>query len=318
VAIFRLCRSAVMRTESIGTALAGFVGMPIKSFTSALALILGLGGCVALSDRDQEVGGSGSASSSAMQVRGAVFTTTADGSRVNANIYAAKTDVYLDGGPGPSAPPHAAALAEGDYYFQVTNPNGNDLLSTDDIACRRFHVNASGVIDSVDPGPGCAHEHGIDQDYASLGAITVQLMPYLDTTNPGGEYKVWVTPVAAYDATSTHAHGFVPSASKTDNFKVLMATPPPPPPCCGNGVLETGEACDDGNTTDGDGCSAACAIEPPPPSPCCGNGVLEAGEACDDGNTVDGDGCSATCTLEVGPCGDVADPEIASAVMSPS
>ena len=33
----------------------------------------------------------------------------------------------------------------------------------------------------------------------------------------------------------------------------------------------------------------------------CGDGVLHAGvEACDDGNTVDGDGCNATCQLEPG------------------
>ncbi len=33
-------------------------------------------------------------------------------------------------------------------------------------------------------------------------------------------------------------------------------------------------------------------------TPVCGNSVVEAPEACDDGNTVDGDGCSATCTVE--------------------
>jgi cysteine-rich repeat protein len=32
--------------------------------------------------------------------------------------------------------------------------------------------------------------------------------------------------------------------------------------------------------------------------PICGNGRLEAGEACDDGNRLAGDGCSFTCTLE--------------------
>jgi len=31
----------------------------------------------------------------------------------------------------------------------------------------------------------------------------------------------------------------------------------------------------------------------------CGNGVLRSGEACDDGNSVDGDCCAASCTLEV-------------------
>jgi cysteine-rich repeat protein len=33
----------------------------------------------------------------------------------------------------------------------------------------------------------------------------------------------------------------------------------------------------------------------------CGNGVLDPGEQCDDGNTVDGDGCSASCLSELIP-----------------
>jgi cysteine-rich repeat protein len=36
----------------------------------------------------------------------------------------------------------------------------------------------------------------------------------------------------------------------------------------------------------------------PPIEPVCGNGVKETGEACDDGNSVSGDGCSSTCNLE--------------------
>ena len=39
-----------------------------------------------------------------------------------------------------------------------------------------------------------------------------------------------------------------------------------PTSVCGDGVLEGGERCDDGNRDDGDGCSAACQIEPPPPA----------------------------------------------------
>lgn len=39
-------------------------------------------------------------------------------------------------------------------------------------------------------------------------------------------------------------------------------------PFCGNAVIELGEACDDGNTMDEDGCSALCTVEPPePPEP---------------------------------------------------
>ena len=36
-----------------------------------------------------------------------------------------------------------------------------------------------------------------------------------------------------------------------------------PPAVCGNGTVELGEACDDGNRAAGDGCSATCASEPP-------------------------------------------------------
>ena len=34
---------------------------------------------------------------------------------------------------------------------------------------------------------------------------------------------------------------------------------------CGDGILDSGEECDDGNTVDGDGCDANCAMEAPPP-----------------------------------------------------
>lgn len=33
-------------------------------------------------------------------------------------------------------------------------------------------------------------------------------------------------------------------------------------------------------------------------APVCGNGIVESGEECDDGNTIDGDGCSSTCLIE--------------------
>jgi TonB family protein len=36
---------------------------------------------------------------------------------------------------------------------------------------------------------------------------------------------------------------------------------------CGNGSLEAGEQCDDGNTRDGDGCSSTCRTDPRRPQP---------------------------------------------------
>ena len=44
--------------------------------------------------------------------------------------------------------------------------------------------------------------------------------------------------------------------------------------------------------------------------PCCGDGVIQAGEQCDDGNSRGGDGCSALCQRERGPCPDGAPPYV--------
>jgi cysteine-rich repeat protein len=80
---------------------------------------------------------------------------------------------------------------------------------------------------------------------------------------------------------------------------------------CGNGVVEAGEDCDDGNTNSGDGCSSTCNSESgwncatpdggkSTCTPICGDGVLAGGEVCDDGNTAAGDGCSPDCQVETG------------------
>ena len=74
---------------------------------------------------------------------------------------------------------------------------------------------------------------------------------------------------------------------------------------CGNGSVDVGELCDDGNKTPGDGCSVICQIPAGwsctgSPSVCtmagvCGDGILGATESCDDGNRTAGDGCAANC-----------------------
>jgi len=57
---------------------------------------------------------------------------------------------------------------------------------------------------------------------------------------------------------------------------------------CGNGIKETGEACDDGNQIDGDGCSKNCLSDET-----CGNGIVDAvkEEECDDGDSDNTDNC---------------------------
>lgn len=175
----------------------------------------------------------------AQSLTGAIFTTLSDGSRVNANLYESKCAVYLDGGPGPNAPAHAAGLPDGQYYFQVTDPNGKNLMSTDPATNRQFQV-TNGVIVACTGFGGPVHPVGYDQDHPELGAITIGLAnincpaDYLDSPNGGGVYKVWVTRVEDFVGDpSTVAnscgngcyHGFIPSKSKTDNFKAKAGTP---------------------------------------------------------------------------------------------
>ncbi|MEQ9467020.1 MAG: MopE-related protein [Ekhidna sp.] len=70
---------------------------------------------------------------------------------------------------------------------------------------------------------------------------------------------------------------------------------------CGNGYVDVGEVCDDGNTVSGDGCNATCQSDET-----CGNGIVDDCEDCDDGNTTSFDGCSSICENEEGPEGEVA------------
>lgn len=67
--------------------------------------------------------------------------------------------------------------------------------------------------------------------------------------------------------------------------------PPLGSPLCGNGMTDPGEACDDGDLDDCDGCDSNCTLT------ACGNGILCAPEQCDDGNGTSGDGCETDCTL---------------------
>jgi cysteine-rich repeat protein len=73
-------------------------------------------------------------------------------------------------------------------------------------------------------------------------------------------------------------------------------------PECGNGWVEAGESCDDGNTLPGDGCEPNCSFDYLPE---CGNGILDPNEECDDGaanSDVVPDACRNGCVLSW--CGD--------------
>jgi len=144
---------------------------------------------------------------------GAIYTTNKFGNQVNGNQYSKKTDVYLTGGPAANSGCSSGGLEDGMYYFQVTNPSGSVLLSSDYIEERKVLVSGGivamylGSTHTVKPNGPC-------------GSKLVQLAPYLDTTSNGNEYKVWMTPAEHYDFGGSGFFGFDSNFSKTDNFKV--------------------------------------------------------------------------------------------------
>lgn len=88
-------------------------------------------------------------------------------------------------------------------------------------------------------------------------------------------------------------------------FKIIAG--PPVLPTCGNGVVEAGEECDDGNTIDGDGCDAICGMEAIATGSCCVDlvcVVATAEECLADGGIYGGDDSNCTvnpCVVEAGP-----------------
>ncbi len=145
---------------------------------------------------------------------GAVYTSMGDGAVVNQNLYALKEDVYLNGGPQNL---NGKGLPDGTYYFQVTDPSGGTLLSTDPASCRQLKV-VGGVV--VGATGSCPHANGALNP--TNGTMPVQLIPFNNTPNNGGEYKVHlirqtITTVIASDGVRIN---FESKDSKTDNFKV--------------------------------------------------------------------------------------------------
>lgn len=135
-------------------------------------------------------------------LQGAIFTTDATCTGTDLNIYASKDDVYINGGPAHVG---SAGLPAGEYYVQVTEPNG-DLLGTSIGTTDETPV----VVNANGEFAQCYQLSAILRRASNPGPFPVAPDGYDDTTNPGGEYKVWVSRVS----------NFANDDTKTDNFKV--------------------------------------------------------------------------------------------------
>src|SRR6185436_5990947 len=115
-------------------------------------------------------------------------------------------------------------LSDNDIYGQLLDAATGGQIGDDD-----FRIAQMGS----DPASGTSSDSYIGQEAAAA-------------YGPGEYLVVW--------RGSDDLPGMV--ASEDEIFGQRLVSP-----FCGNGVIDTGETCDDGGTVDGDGCDAACQTE---------------------------------------------------------
>jgi len=151
-------------------------------------------------------------------VSGAAFTTvneSVDGTghckngnpNVNCNIYDGKPYVWLNGGPS------VAYVGNGTYFFAVLSPGGQS--DPNDGAAKNLSDDYDAYTNRTFTVNGGTVSYGGSHDFDSN---KIRLMPYADTTNPGGVYILAICSLAdGYPAN--------PSDCKYDAFKVDEGTP---------------------------------------------------------------------------------------------
>lgn len=155
---------------------------------------------------------------SAPPVTGAAFTTTnaaEDGTAGclngvyapdvnNCNIYSGKKFVWLSGGPA------TAYVGDGTYFFAVLAPGGQ--ADPNDGAVKNLSDDVTGtpLSDRTYSVTGATITYGGSHDFVNN---KIRLLPYDNTTNPGG---VYILAICATGAGAT----VTPSSCKYDAFKV--------------------------------------------------------------------------------------------------
>ncbi|WAS98876.1 DUF4215 domain-containing protein [Nannocystis punicea] len=131
--------------------------------------------------------------------------------------------------------------------------------------------------------------HG-GSDSAGISASEAQTEPVLTTSSEPttGVLPTTVEPGTGTDPGTTFSSE-PPLTSSSDTHDTA-------PSGCGDGVLDPGEACDDGDGIDTNDCTNKCTEAE------CGDGIVHDGHEACDGGGVDDDQCTAACTVP--KCGD--------------
>ncbi|MCA9717480.1 MAG: DUF4215 domain-containing protein [Myxococcales bacterium] len=120
----------------------------------------------------------------------------------------------------------------------------------------------------------------------------------MSDASSGSESDTETTSSTEGETTTTGGPGGTMSESESDATTATTSTTTSDPtntsePAdCGDGDVQPGEQCDDGNDDNNDGCTNACQL------PMCGDGYVGPNEECDDGNKNDDDGCNTACARD--------------------
>ena len=178
----------------------------------------------------------------------------------------------------------------------VTTDGGTSAATASD----EFTFVAAPVVSSISPnsGPvsGGTEVTITGANFVDVTSISFGGDPAGFEVNDDSSITAWSPAIEGPDVVHVRVTniGGMSATSAADRFTYVA-------PACGNGTLDPGELCDDGNTSSGDGCSAQCQVEScftcaGQPSACSPD---PAGTACDDGNACTvGETCNGS-----GMCG---------------
>jgi hypothetical protein len=151
--------------------------------------------------------------------------------KVNCNLYGSKSFVWINGGPTSGQ----NSLTDGTYFFAVLDPGGqkdpNDATDGnlsdvspssftpggDAYTNREFTVSGGKIALSLG-------SHVTDATYNPPNGLFINLMPYDDTTNPGGVYILAICQLSTTQASAPITGTVTPSACKYDAFKAPLST----------------------------------------------------------------------------------------------